>query len=56
MKVVVKKKVFIDFFRVLRDIGLFYYKLVVFKDERYVNDWFQQLGCDLVEVLMLWVY
>lgn len=55
-KVAVKKKALIDLLRALRDIGLSHHKSAVPKDERHVNDWFQQPGCDLAEVLMLWVH
>lgn len=53
-RLAVKKKALIDLLRALKDIGLSHHKSAVPKDERSVNNWFQQPGSDFAEMLMLW--
>ena len=55
-RLAVKKKALIDLLRALKDIGLSHHKSAVPKDERNVNNWFQQPGSDSAEILMLWAH
>lgn len=55
-RLAVKKKALIDLLRALRDIGLSHHKSAVPKDERSVNNWFQQPGSDSAEMLMSWAH
>jgi midasin len=55
-RLAVKKKALIDLLRALRDIGLSHHKSAVPKDERSVNNWFQQPGSNSAEMLMLWAH